>query len=637
MNNQLFLFIFLLFFSSFSLQLLATEGASSVAYPVGELAERWEFPSDHLPIGVTVGNHHFAEWNVLDTKYINYIEGNSQGLHESLIITANVPVAEGSPLTVRESMIIDQVIEMIEHPTHPRSLIALQETGSVFFEEFQKKLPDHMACVTVSSSDLSNGDIFIYDTNIFEWNALHAGHYQGPSKNTYMTLTLREKKTDRMYHFVQSHLSGNPKFAESGRKEFAEKIIKNFDPASITVIMGDMNHSPDLILTDFQQAAKRIGLDQQPFINLWIPYPTHIDTYKRASWIDNFFLYNPYDDVLVSVSRDGESLTRSVGKALDLLKCFRPYALEVSFEAWCQLKMRNLTIISGAPSSGKTMQTRFAFADSDIEIFDLKKRFLDDYYAKHQIFSPEEQSQIRLLYRSDDSFNALEYEWLIQNKASFLNTFLASSADLILFDEFDLTIGSKQNSDKISTLLEIADMTKHLIENHKKAILIVHNDGLTSPILWEQLHDKFSIYKENVVTTKYLGDDEELYLLGKTLLSEMDRKEFMNSVRGAPPAYVTLIKTIAHHKHNDSFLDISSIQLMKDALFHVKRAWAANKRSASDETIDTLKQIALEEASVEDLSKAVAEELLTTGLIGVKHGKLVMPPIVKNAILSDTF
>ena len=87
----------------------AVENASSIVYPVGELGEKWQFPSDHLPIGLTAGNIHVATWNTLNTRYIYHILTNQQGLRDSLIVDANVPLKEGSPLTLRESQIIDQV------------------------------------------------------------------------------------------------------------------------------------------------------------------------------------------------------------------------------------------------------------------------------------------------------------------------------------------------------------------------------------------------------------------------------------------------------------------------------------------------------------------------------------------------
>ncbi len=40
---------------------------------VGELQEKWQFPSDHLPIGMTFEDLHFASWNVLDAEYMSWV------------------------------------------------------------------------------------------------------------------------------------------------------------------------------------------------------------------------------------------------------------------------------------------------------------------------------------------------------------------------------------------------------------------------------------------------------------------------------------------------------------------------------------------------------------------------------------
>ena len=118
--------LLLLVILSFSPIASAISGESiSDPYPVGELGDRWQFPSDHLPVGGTVGEIHFACWNILNTKYLNHIVDNGQGLRESFIMTANILASEESSITVRESTVIKDILEMIKHPLRPRSLIAL--------------------------------------------------------------------------------------------------------------------------------------------------------------------------------------------------------------------------------------------------------------------------------------------------------------------------------------------------------------------------------------------------------------------------------------------------------------------------------------------------------------------------------
>ena len=101
------------------------EKSSTRFYPVGELGAQWTLGSDHLPVGGTMGSIHFVMWNILNTNALHHILGNGQGLRDSFIITANIPLQDN--LTLRESIIINQIFEMIQHPTHPRSLLVGQQ------------------------------------------------------------------------------------------------------------------------------------------------------------------------------------------------------------------------------------------------------------------------------------------------------------------------------------------------------------------------------------------------------------------------------------------------------------------------------------------------------------------------------
>lgn len=61
-------------------QMITEEKTSTKSYFVGELGMAWQFPSDHLPIGASIDNIHFALWNTLNTDYLHWIEKNGQGL-----------------------------------------------------------------------------------------------------------------------------------------------------------------------------------------------------------------------------------------------------------------------------------------------------------------------------------------------------------------------------------------------------------------------------------------------------------------------------------------------------------------------------------------------------------------------------
>lgn len=295
------------------------EKTSTQSFAVGELGAAWQFPSDHLPVGATVGNIHLVSWNILETRYLHYIIGNGQGLRDSLILSANVPIAGGRALTVRERLLVDAVLKMVRHPEVPRGLIALEETGKHVFQELKKELPSHMVMVA-QPEEFNQEDLFIYDNTIFDFVSFQAEHYVVEPKSTFLTLTLVEKSSGRSYRFIQSHVPGGPIKSAPARKELAAALMESFDPEMITVLMGDMNRSSDYFIVDFEKAAREKGLERQPFVNLPIPYPTHIDTAREATWIDNLFIALSEADLPYRVTSEGSEFFEEMGPVLELLQ-----------------------------------------------------------------------------------------------------------------------------------------------------------------------------------------------------------------------------------------------------------------------------------------------------------------------------
>jgi len=108
---------------------------------VGKVEELWQFPSDHLPIGMTMDHIHIVSWNVLDADYMSWVtEKDSQGLKRSMIVDEHIYI-QGTSLTVRDLHIVDMILQMISHATHPKSLIALQECNKAFLKELIARLP----------------------------------------------------------------------------------------------------------------------------------------------------------------------------------------------------------------------------------------------------------------------------------------------------------------------------------------------------------------------------------------------------------------------------------------------------------------------------------------------------------------
>lgn len=287
-----------------------------IPFFVGELGPRWKFPSDHLPRGMSIGDTHIAFWNILNKNYLGHIEANTQGLRDSSLLADNVSAGKGAKLTFRELMCVLTILDMINHPTHPRSMIALQETHGDVIDHLREILPAHWKIV---ADRPYSQDLYLYDTNVFDYVAIRSVKYTEAQPKSISTLTLKEISSGHTYQFVQSHVPGGPNSPEGCRK-FAEEAIKQYNSRVTTVLMGDMNASPSTVQEALKQAAGKSGLERSPFNYVPIDHPSHINTKLEASWIDNFFIYRPKAPGKVLPSHNPEELHQSLLPIVELFK-----------------------------------------------------------------------------------------------------------------------------------------------------------------------------------------------------------------------------------------------------------------------------------------------------------------------------
>jgi hypothetical protein len=233
-------------------------------YAVGELGEAWQFPSDHLPIGVTLGSFHIAFWNNLNKDYLGHIEANTQGLRDSSILKDNVIGDSNDKLTIRELKIGNMVIEMINHPTHSRSLIALPETHADLQDFLCLQIPSNWKLITPLEQPYSQ-DLFLYDTTVFELISLDSVLYNENVPKSILTITLEEKATGKAFRFVQSHAPGGPIKSKEGCEKFSNEALRQFDPNLTIILMGDMNQSPQVIDQALTLAANANNFPDSPY------------------------------------------------------------------------------------------------------------------------------------------------------------------------------------------------------------------------------------------------------------------------------------------------------------------------------------------------------------------------------------
>ncbi len=275
--------------------------------PVGALEERWQFPSDHLPMGATIDDFHIVTWNVLNAFYIDWIRRDGQGLSRSLIMQEHVFI-DGSELTVRDRHVVRKLLSMIAHPTHPRTVLALQECGPAFLKELKEQLPPHLKIIRSRSETAKDQDILIYDAARFDFLELESEianeGYSGAPGRTIMNIFLQKKEDGMKYRFIHTHVPGDP--ALPSRYDLADYAMDHRSPGVPTIVLGDMNFDHWEMQDAFRAAAANRGIED-PFENFAIYY-SNIGIYQEAKCIDHIFVDCRSSTVAVSENRPQDVL-----------------------------------------------------------------------------------------------------------------------------------------------------------------------------------------------------------------------------------------------------------------------------------------------------------------------------------------
>jgi hypothetical protein len=255
---------------------------------VGQLQEKWQFPSDHLPIGMTIDGLNLASWNVLNSAHMRWIEENAQGLSRSQITQEHIYI-DGTQLTIRDLRVIENIKSMLAHPTHPRSVISLQECSQALIQELKKQLPEEYGIVLSPAIPLKNQNSVIYDKRALEYDSsrsqIQKGLFSIQPNKTVMNLCFVQKEGARQtIRVINAHLPGEP--GNPAPAEFAAYVTAISTPDTITIAMGDMNFNEVEMGSAFEKSIPS-GMD----FNLIAPYCTNIGLNLYSKSIDHFFVF----------------------------------------------------------------------------------------------------------------------------------------------------------------------------------------------------------------------------------------------------------------------------------------------------------------------------------------------------------
>lgn len=290
-------------------------------------------------------------------------------------------------------------------------------------------------------------------------------------------------------------------------------------------------------------------------------------------------------------------------------------ALGVSQEIAQELEQKGMAVIFGAPGSGKTEQMRLALQDKTTDVFDLRKEFLSAFKE----FSKTDYNTIPCKEK--------QAIWFEEQKDAFLDRFLSSNADVIVFDEIDLSISKELNDDELLVALEIVQMAKDLHASGSQVIIIIHTSALQNTVFWEAMGS------HEVVETRYLTDAEEDFLLEITPLTFEEKQNYKQLAQGLPAAYLTLMDMVFENKKAlytyDELVSDTKQRILKNIAV-IKSMEPELFQAFVDLTNSWVwKEIIADRTSWEDLDPI--QDLIYTGLIGVKNGKPVFSQLVRTS------
>ena len=229
---------------------------------VGELQEKWAFPSDHLPIGAVLDGIKVISWNVLNPLFIGWvIDKNSQGLSRSQIAQEHIPMPNSS-ITIRENHIIEELLSMIKKG---QSVLSLQECGTPFLNELEARLPSGFCLLREQKGIVNNQNAVIYNNQeltVLEQRA-PVGVFSQTS-HSFQDILFKRKGDLGLVRIVNAHLPGDP--IGPARFEFASYLKQSHQADIPTVALGDMN---------FNELEMQEAFQASPFA-IYTPYCTNV-------------------------------------------------------------------------------------------------------------------------------------------------------------------------------------------------------------------------------------------------------------------------------------------------------------------------------------------------------------------------
>ncbi len=271
---------------------------------VGELQERWEFCSDHLPVGARITDEsgvsfNIGSWNVLNQAYMSWVEQDSQGLSRSKILEKHYLPSSKPGLTLREEESIKLIQQMLNDPKNPKDILMLQECGWQFTTELMAILSSTNSPFRVmkhtGAKYTADQNLILYDSRKFDLVSAETTYHEfkessGGQNRPFLTVLLRNKETGKFYKVCNTHLPGDPK--KNAPEEFAQAIKIREPEGYIVLAGGDMNFDNERMRAGFDRV---FGKDKSlEYFQAASRYNTNI---SPKSWEEGAFMTKSIDHI----------------------------------------------------------------------------------------------------------------------------------------------------------------------------------------------------------------------------------------------------------------------------------------------------------------------------------------------------
>ncbi len=195
--------------------------------------EKWQFASDHLPIGYEINGIKVLSWNVYNKNATGWLP--EMKMDKSLIGMEDVRVPGATDgLTLRDISVSKEVVAMLGNG----DVMALQECSGAFLTELQKHLPDHFKMIIpLQSGSKDDFNVTIYNANKLPLQeSFPAFAYPNAAPNRTVTVAIFNELI-----VVNAHVPGDP---NAPGLEDLTHYLSQFGTNRAVISIGDNNFGP---------------------------------------------------------------------------------------------------------------------------------------------------------------------------------------------------------------------------------------------------------------------------------------------------------------------------------------------------------------------------------------------------------